>query len=164
VAESENGAGLTGSFNRSAMPDLVQSLTIRGLCHESGDELSGAVPAAIEPVLCQDMTDPGRMDRIPPELRASVKGLHSALSAMRVQLCALVEEALELTPGYLESHCDAADAGLRLAFYPEQLTQPPAGQLRCMCVCVSGVIGDRCVRNTLATPSQHPRNTLVKCS
>jgi isopenicillin N synthase-like dioxygenase len=132
VAESENGAGLTGSFGRAAMPDLVQSLTIRGLRHfeADGDVASSAVQAAIENVLCQDMTDPGRLDRVPPELRGSVKGLHSALSAMRIQLCLLCEEALELPPGYLAKLCDASDAGLRLAFYPEQIVAPPAGQLR----------------------------------
>ena len=130
VTENENGAGLTGDFDSDRAPDLVESLTIRGLAHLA----TGNVAAPGDsPVFCQDMSDPGRLDLIPTTpaaLAATVGCFHDALSQLRVGLCGMSEVALELPDRYLSDRCDSNAAGLRLAHYPEQAHEPPPGQLR----------------------------------
>lgn len=127
VSKGENGAGLTGNFEEKP-PDLVESLSIRGLRHLK-PHLNATV-ADIAPLFCQDMADPGRADPCPPSLQPSVISLHSALSELRQGLNDICEAALGLPSGYLNERCKTDDAGLRLAFYPEQTQPPKPGQVR----------------------------------
>jgi len=105
VYRMENGAQLLGDFSKPN--DIVESLTYKGL---QRDEVQASLPL---------------------HLRDELLRFEASLLGLRTRLAVLCDTALGCEAGYMASHCDEDNEGLRLAHYPEvrgEEVQP--GQLR----------------------------------
>lgn len=108
------GENIGRTTDRPSAPDIVESLSFSDVASVAG--ASGSAAA-----LSKDL---------PADLRASVEAYASAAYALGLRLMRLSAEALGLAVNYFDSLYSPMQHKLRLAHYPEQLTDPVPGQLR----------------------------------
>jgi len=95
-------------------PDIVESLSFSDLASTAG---GGGAAAAMSADL-------------PAQLRACVEAYANAAYGLGVRLMRLSAEALGLPADYFDTWYSPMQHKLRLAYYPEQITDPVPGQLR----------------------------------
>jgi isopenicillin N synthase-like dioxygenase len=95
-------------------PDIVESLSFSDVASAAGGGGSAAA-------MCPDH---------PADFRASVEAYANAAYALGLRLMRLSAEALGLAADYFDSLYSPMQHKLRLAHYPEQITDPVPGQLR----------------------------------
>jgi isopenicillin N synthase-like dioxygenase len=95
-------------------PDIVESLSF-------SDAASAAGGSRSADAMCPDL---------PADLHASVEAFANAAYALGLRLMRLSAEALGLSADYFDSLYSPMQHKLRLAYYPEQISDPVPGQLR----------------------------------
>ena len=95
-------------------PDIVESLSFSDIASPAGCRVSA-------PAMCPDL---------PADLRAAVEAYGNAGYALGLRLMRLSAAALGLSADYFDSLYSPMQHKLRLAYYPEQITDPVPGQLR----------------------------------
>ena len=98
----------------SSAPDIVESLSFSDVATAAG--VGGSAAA-----MCPDL---------PVDLQASVEAFANAAYALGLRLMRLSAEALGLSANYFDSLYSPMQHKLRLAYYPEQISDPVPGQLR----------------------------------
>jgi isopenicillin N synthase-like dioxygenase len=95
-------------------PDIVESLSLTNPASLAGG--SGGIGTTVP--------------ELPDGLRGAVAAYARCAYALGLRLMRLSAEALGLVPDYFDSMYSPMQHKLRLAYYPEQLTDPVPGQLR----------------------------------
>lgn len=98
----------------SGVPDIVESLSFSDI---AGDGQRGNSASTISPELPSDLSD-------------ALNRYARAAYALGLRLMRLSAAALGLEPDYFDAMYTPMQHKLRLAYYPEQMTDPVAGQLR----------------------------------
>ena len=121
-AEQRGAAGYIPSLAESvgrttdglSAPDIVESLSFSNVASAAGGGGSFAP-------MCPDL---------PADLRACVEAYANFTYALGLRLMRLSAQALGLSADYFDSLYSPMQHKLRLAYYPEQITDPVPGQLR----------------------------------
>jgi isopenicillin N synthase-like dioxygenase len=100
--------------NRPSAPDIVESLSFSNPASPAGSV--GPIRTALP--------------ELPGVLRTAVEDYANYAYALGLRLMRLSAEALGLAPDYFDAMYSPMQHKLRLAYYPEQLTEPVPGQLR----------------------------------